>query len=246
MLATDATWQSGLLPIIKSGIYFGEIYDAREEKLTATDGVALVDDFDDARLIPHETTAVQELEPFAGRQQLHRCRGPHGLRFRPEHRRLCAPSRSTASAAPRSPSSTPKSSTRTASSTTSTTAPPKRGSNTCSRASGDESYTPTFTFFGFRYARVTIEGKAEDRLDRGDPDQLGDQARRRLSPRPVRWSTGWSRTPSGRSAAISSKCRPIARSATSASAGPATRRCSRRPPATSTTATTSCANICAT
>ena len=31
VLATDASWQSGLLPILKSGIYFGEIYDATQE-----------------------------------------------------------------------------------------------------------------------------------------------------------------------------------------------------------------------
>ena len=65
-------------------------------------------------------------------------------------------------------------------------------------------------------------------------------ARRRRRPAPsrpaIRWSTGWSRTRSGRSAPTSSKCRPIARSATSGWAGPATRRSLRRRPAICTTA----------
>ena len=42
LLATDASWQSGLLPILKCGIYFGEIYDAREEALSADQGSAVV------------------------------------------------------------------------------------------------------------------------------------------------------------------------------------------------------------
>ena len=29
MVKTDGSWESGALPVKKSGIYFGEIYDAR-------------------------------------------------------------------------------------------------------------------------------------------------------------------------------------------------------------------------
>ena len=64
ILATDTTWRSGLLPVMKSGIYFGEIYDAREEDLAAGQGVAEVTGFDLAKLIPHEVTPVKELEPL--------------------------------------------------------------------------------------------------------------------------------------------------------------------------------------
>ena len=32
LLRTDASWQSGALPILRSGIYFGEIYDARARR----------------------------------------------------------------------------------------------------------------------------------------------------------------------------------------------------------------------
>ena len=97
-------------------------------------------------------------------------------------------------------------------------------------------YRPIFTFFGFRYARVTIEGKAEVTHIESVPISSDARADGKLQLRPIRWSTGWSRTPSGRSAPTSSRCRPIARSATSGWAGPATRRSSRRPPAICTTA----------
>ena len=91
---------------------------------------------------------------------------------------------------------------------------------------------------GFRYARVTIEGKAEITSIESMPISSATDADRRLHVRP---SAG---QPAGRehdlvaALATSSKCRPTARSATSGSAGPATRRCSRRPPAICTTATT--------
>lgn len=70
ILETDTSWKSGLLPVLKSGIYFGEIYDAREEGLAATDGSAVVQDFNNKRLVPHETTAVQELAPFQTRKSV--------------------------------------------------------------------------------------------------------------------------------------------------------------------------------
>ena len=44
--ATDATWTSGLTPILKSGIYFGESYDARAEGGAATGGARVVAAFD--------------------------------------------------------------------------------------------------------------------------------------------------------------------------------------------------------
>ena len=62
LAATDASWQSGLLPILKSGIYFGEIYDARLEGLPADQGSVLHAAFDPSVLIPHEISGVKELE----------------------------------------------------------------------------------------------------------------------------------------------------------------------------------------
>lgn len=63
VLVTDASWQSGELPIRQSGIYFGEVHDARfEKKVTAGTEVL---PFDTGILIPHETTPPRELAPIA-------------------------------------------------------------------------------------------------------------------------------------------------------------------------------------
>ncbi len=83
------------------------------------------------RSLPHETTACASSTTLAGGRVLRRCRGPHRLRFRPEHRRLRrlhrrgrgrrqGHRRACRSARP-----------ATASSTTSTCARPKPASNTC-------------------------------------------------------------------------------------------------------------------
>ncbi|HTN62887.1 MAG TPA: family 78 glycoside hydrolase catalytic domain, partial [Devosia sp.] len=158
LVATDATWQSGLLPILKSGIYFGEIYDAREEDLRANMGSAVIDSFAPAVLIPHEITPVQELTPLpvvhqftdaegrtiydfgqnSGGYVRFTVQGQAGARVTVEHAEVL-----------------------------------DHGSfeNTNMRSApvrleyllkgGDpETYTPHFTFFGFRYVRVTIEGQA--------------------------------------------------------------------------------------
>ncbi len=63
ILVTDATWQSGELPVRKSGIYFGETFDARVEPKVTDGTVALA--FDTSVLIPHETTPVRELPSIA-------------------------------------------------------------------------------------------------------------------------------------------------------------------------------------
>ena len=181
-------------------------------------------------LIPHEINGVKELD--AARRssaQLHRCRGPHGLRFRPEHRRLCRLHRRGRARRARSSSSTPRSLDHDGQfDNAQLSAPPRRASSTSSRAAATESYRPTFTFFGFRYARVTIEGKARITAIEIDPDQLGDHADRRRSPRRnalVNRLVAEHDLVAARR--TSSRCRPTARSATSASAGPATRRSSR-------------------
>jgi alpha-L-rhamnosidase len=63
LLATDDSWGSGELPIRKSGIYFGEVFDARisPQVTSGTEAIA----FDTNTLVPHETTPVRELEPIA-------------------------------------------------------------------------------------------------------------------------------------------------------------------------------------
>lgn len=159
VVATDTDWQSGLLPITKNGIYLGEHYDAREEQLTATDGSAFVADFDEARLIPHEVTPVQELEPFPvansftdaeGRTVYDFAqniagyvsfvvRGERGARITVEHAEILDKEGQFYNV-----------NYRTAEARIEYTL----------KGGGEESYTPTFTFFGFRYARVTVTGEA--------------------------------------------------------------------------------------
>ena len=68
------------------------------------------------------------------------------------------------------------------------------------KGGGPESYRPTFTFFGFRYARVAIDGKARITDIEMIPISSAIDADRGVQLGASRWSTGWSRTPSGRSA----------------------------------------------
>jgi alpha-L-rhamnosidase len=160
VLATDTSWRSGLLPITKSGIYLGEHYDAREEALNATDGSAEIADFDDGRLIPHEVTPVQELEPYPvstsftdaegrtvydfaqniGGYVSFVVRGERGAKVTVEHAEILDKDGQFYNV-----------NYRTAEARIDYTL----------KGEGDESYTPIFTFFGFRYVRVTIEGTAE-------------------------------------------------------------------------------------
>ena len=103
---------------------------------------------------------------------------------------------------------------------------------------GPVTWEPRFTFHGFRYA--SIDGWPGE-FDPADVDRR--RARERPAPHGMvrvvarRCSTGCTRTWSGACAATSSRSRPTARSATSASAGRATSRSSRRPRASSPTAT---------
>lgn len=62
LLVTDASWDSGELPVRKSGIYFGEIFDARFTPKVTAGSAAIV--FDNSKLIAHETTPVRELAPL--------------------------------------------------------------------------------------------------------------------------------------------------------------------------------------
>jgi alpha-L-rhamnosidase len=159
LLATDASWRSGLLPILKSGIYFGESYDARLEKLTADQGSAPVKDFNPAVLIPHEINGVKELAPLAvtasfkdaqgrtiynfgqnsGGYVSFQVEGEAGAKVSVEHAEILDKGEFN------------NTNMRTA----------EARLDYVLKGGGVESYTPHFTFFGFRYVRVTIEGKAE-------------------------------------------------------------------------------------
>jgi alpha-L-rhamnosidase len=161
VLKTDASWSSGLTPILKNGIYFGEIYDAREEGKAADQGVAVVDDFDQSVLIPHEIEGVKELEPLpvaaasftdaegrtvydfgqnSGGYVAFRVSGERGAKVIVEHSEILDKNGQFYNENYRSADA--------------------RLEYTL-KGGGEEEYKPTFTFFGFRYVRVTIEGKAK-------------------------------------------------------------------------------------
>jgi alpha-L-rhamnosidase len=159
VLATDESWQSGLLPILKDGIYFGEIYDAREEALTVSAGSAVVTSFDRQHLVPHEITPVQELAPLAvvgsfvdaegrtvydfgqnsGGYVSFTVSGARGAKVVVEHSEVLDKDGSFYNQNLRSA---------------------ECRLEYILKGEGVESYTPYFTFQGFRYARVTIEGDA--------------------------------------------------------------------------------------
>ncbi len=159
LVETDASWKSGLLPILKSGIYFGEIYDAREESLGVSDGVAVIDSFDKSLLIPHEVNAVKELEQLkvtnsfadaegrtvydfgqnSGGYVRFTVNGERGAKVIVEHAEILDQNGQFYNVNYRSADARLE---------------------YILKGDGDETYTPYFTFFGFRYVRVTIEGKA--------------------------------------------------------------------------------------
>ncbi|APO78486.1 alpha-L-rhamnosidase domain-containing protein (plasmid) [Rhizobium etli 8C-3] len=158
VVSTDTTWQSGLLPIRKSGIYFGEIYDAREESLADTHGTARLP-FDKALLVAHETAPVRELPPISpidswtdaqgrmiydfgqniGGYVRYTVRGTAGAEIRVEHSEVLGPG-----------GYFDNRNYRTAQAHTIYTL----------GAGGEKTYAPHFSFQGFRYARVTVTGEA--------------------------------------------------------------------------------------
>jgi alpha-L-rhamnosidase len=159
LVMTDTGWQSGELPIRKSGIYFGEIYDAGLEDRPAGAGSAAMD-FDVSVLIPHETTPVRELAPIAVKESWtdgagrtlydfgqnsagyvrFAVRGKAGTRVIVEHSEILDETRNLDNANYRSA---------------------QARLEYVLAGRGDETYAPTFTFEGFRYARLTIEGEAD-------------------------------------------------------------------------------------
>lgn len=158
LLMTDASWQSGALPIRKSGIYFGEIFDARiAPQLSA--GVRVLE-HDLSVLVPHETTPVRELTPLdpvktwtdaEGRTVLdfgqniggyvaYAVSGEAGARILVEHAEVLDKDGQFYNG-----------NFRTAEAMTDYTL----------SGDSDEQYRPHFTFHGFRYARITVTGAAK-------------------------------------------------------------------------------------
>jgi len=158
LLITDASWHSGELPVRKSGIYFGEQFDARIA-LNVTAGSEAIT-FDHGRLVAHETTPVRELDALTAVKEWHDAegrpvfdfgqniggyvaftvRGEAGAKVLVEHAEVLDMDGNFYNV-----------NYRTAEAIVEYTL----------AGTGDEEFRPHFTFQGFRYARVTIEGKAE-------------------------------------------------------------------------------------
>ncbi len=159
LAATGPAWKSGLLPILKSGIYFGEIYDARLETLSASDGVEPIKSFNPQTLIAHEIGGVKELAPFApvasftdeAGRTIHDfaqnaagyvhfvVRGEAGARVTVEHAEILDNGKFS------------NSNMRSA----------EVRLEYVLKGGGAEAYRPHFTFQGFRYVRVSVEGNAK-------------------------------------------------------------------------------------
>ena len=158
LAATDDTWRSGLLPILRSGIYFGEIYDARKETLTATDSARVLP-FDTSILVRHETTPVRELPAIAPKQEWQESGGRTVYDF---GQNLAGYTAITVAG---------KAGARVVVEHAEVLDKDGRFDRTSARSAearieyflsgnGTERYRPYFTFHGFRYARVTIDGDA--------------------------------------------------------------------------------------
>ena len=158
VVATDSFWQSGLTPIRKSGIYLGEVYDAREEGAPADKGCSVIA-FDPTVLVAHESNAVRELVPLAEVRSWRDAEGrtiydfgqnaagyaslvatgEPGARLTIDHAEILDGDGGIDNANMRTAAARIE---------------------YVLKGGGDEAYRPHFTFQGFRYARVAIAGDA--------------------------------------------------------------------------------------
>ena len=154
--ATGSDWKSGLLPITRAGIYHGEDFDARLP-LEVSAGVEVLESL--PRLVPHECAPVRELAPMSpveswsapggtiydfgqnvGGYVRFAVRGDAGATVRVEHAEVLGPDREFDNRNYRG----------------------ARAEVTyVLKGEGSETFQPHFTFMGFRYARISVEGTAE-------------------------------------------------------------------------------------
>lgn len=180
LIATDGSWLSGETKVRKSGIYYGETFDARVQP-TSSHGVEVLS-FDPSVLIAQECSPVRELPvlvPIKSRQDdqgrtVHDFgqniggyvaftgRGAAGSQVLFEHAEILDKDGSFYNVNYRSAEA--------------------RVEYTFA-GEGREEYRPTFTFQGFRYVRVTISGDAAIEFITARPYR----SRRPASPPPIRW-----------------------------------------------------------
>lgn len=161
LAATGSDWISGAIPVTKSGIYYGEDYDARIDVVDSGRGVEVLP-FDTARLVPHEAPPVRERKSFApvetwtdadgrtvhdfgqnvGGYVRIRVAGAAGAEVFVEHAEVLGPDREFDNRNYRS----------------------ARGAFRYTlRGDGEEVYAPIFSFMGYRFARLTVTGQADVR-----------------------------------------------------------------------------------
>ena len=156
LLATDGTWTAGLSPVTAQGIYHGEDVDGARR--TPADG--MVETLDLApNFVAHETGPVRALEPIPpveswadGAATVHdfgqncgavirlTATGDKGATIRISHSEVLGPDREWDNRNYREA---------------------RAEFHYTLGGTGEEVWTPVFTFYGFRYARVEIEGNAE-------------------------------------------------------------------------------------
>jgi alpha-L-rhamnosidase len=157
LLKSDESWTSGFTPVTGNGIYHGEDYDARIA-VADTAGVEVLS-FDHRLLVAHEATPVVEMPPVAaleswpdGASMIYdfgqNCgayariavSGPAGAHVRIAFSEVLGPDRAFDNRNFRSA---------------------RAEQHYTLNGKGLETYAPMFTFFGFRYARVTLTGGAD-------------------------------------------------------------------------------------
>lgn len=159
VVATDTSWRAGPLPITRNGIYYGESHDARLSVAPPTDGVT-VQPFDHGLLVPHECPPVREMAPIdpveswadAEGRMIHdfgqNCgavirftvQGDVGATVLIEHCEQLGPDRAFDNRNYRSA---------------------RAAADYVLKGGAPETWQPVFTFMGFRYARVTVTGRAQ-------------------------------------------------------------------------------------
>ncbi|KRA98027.1 alpha-L-rhamnosidase [Devosia sp. Root685] len=157
LVATDGTWKSGETAVRKSGIYFGETYDARVQQ-AASHGVEVVG-FDQRVLVAQECAPVQELPALQTIRSWQDAEGrtvydfgqniggyiafvghgDAGAKVLFEHAEILDKHGNFYNVNFRSAEAVVE---------------------YTFAGQGAETYRPTFTFQGFRYARATISGNA--------------------------------------------------------------------------------------
>ena len=158
IVATGADWHSGLLPVTRNGIYWGESYDARLEALVPTDGVS-IQPMTPAQFVPHEVDPVVEMAPLpvvdhwaddqgrviydfaqnCGAYVRFTVEGEAGATVLVEHSEQLGPHKVWDNRNYRSA---------------------RAAVDYVLKGGAPETFAPHFTFMGYRYARVTLTGKA--------------------------------------------------------------------------------------